>query len=82
MCSKSCKSLLGVDEFSGVCMAYLDGHNPIEGFLLKLVINNISRDDLQVRQPLLLGLFVNILLLSPGIRERRDLGARELLSKV
>ena len=82
MCSKSCKLLLGMDEFSGVCRAYLDGHDPIEGFLLKLVINNISRDDLQVQQPLLLGLLINILLLSLGIRERCDLGTRELLSKV
>ena len=82
MCSKSCKSLLGIDKLSGVRRVYLDGHDPIEGFLLKLVINNISCDDLQVQQALFPGLLINILLLSPGIREPCNLGTRELLSKV
>jgi hypothetical protein len=53
--------------------AYLNRHNSVEAFMLKLVVGHVPRDDLQVLKPQLAGSAVYKGLLGFGVGKGHDL---------
>lgn len=81
MCSKSWRDQ-SYYKLGRSCDIYLNRNNSVVALLLELVIYDISSDDSQISESLLLGLIINVDFLRPRVWKGRDLGIRKHFREV